>query len=91
MIEGNILPPGTTYNIESEMNFIDTVGGVQRRWSYPKGATVTILKHKLWSEGAYRGVDYVVEMPDGYTLRESATTIHKILGLPPLKVKRKKK
>jgi hypothetical protein len=51
----------------------------------------TILKHKLWREGSYKGVDYVVKMPDGYTLQESATRVHKILGLPPIKMNLKKK
>jgi len=91
MIEGNILPPGTTYNIDFDNNIIDIVGGVTKKWTYPKGTVATILKHKVWREGASAGVDYVIEMPDGYTLQESATRIHKILGLPPLKVKRKKK
>jgi hypothetical protein len=87
----NILPPGTTYNIDFDTNIVDIANGVTKKWTYPKGTVATILKHKLWREGSYKGVDYVVKMPDGYTLQESATRVHKILGLPPIKMNLKKK
>ena len=90
MIEGNILTAGMTYNTDRDMTVIDIVDGVTKEWSYPKGTVAKILKHKLWSEGAYVGVDYIVKMPDGYKMEESAKTVHRILGLPPLKVNRKK-
>jgi hypothetical protein len=47
------------------------------------------MKHKLWREGAFRGVDYVIKMPDDYTLEESSKVVHRILGIPFLKVKKK--
>lgn len=89
-VEG-ILPKGTTYNLDRDRIFtdIDPATGEWKSKVYPAGGEVKILKHKLKREGAYRYVDYVVEMPDGMVAEEGSIRVHRILGLPSIKIKKK--
>jgi len=89
-IEG-ILPKGTIYKFEASLTIQDKdpKTGDWTSKVYPAGTDARILKYQLKQEATYKYVDYVVEMPDGYVMNVSSRQVHRKLGLPAPKIKKK--
>lgn len=83
-----ILPAGTTYKLSAPLTItdLDAVTGESTRNLYPAGTEARILKHKVKREGAYRYVDYVVELPGGAKMETGGVNVHRILGIPKPKL-----